>query len=256
MAFCCTDIDALVHAYLDGELATHDLEELELHLASCQACRARVDEEIAFRADLRRKLAPPRAPDLLHARIGAALDAEDRAALAAQRRRGMSWILPGAATLAAAAALIMVVVTSGEAPTPTVGSKAPHAAPIQVTPDDGNRAIALPTFQTPGVRLKRARMGGQGQSVQADYEIERNNARIFMELHIYPDGDGLPAVGDHFVRDGVDVWVYRGNGQSSITLRKGDGRAVTAMAPLSSDDLLEFLMGNHDVLFADGEPGR
>ncbi len=191
MAFSCADIDTLVHAYLDGELAAHDLEELEQHVARCAACRARVDEELQFRAELRHRLTAPPASDLLRARVTALLDAEDRAAVAAQRRRGVSWILPGAASLAAAAALVMVVVVPAGDDQPTApGNDNRAQQPTSVA--SGNAPINMPMLQTPGVKAKRATFDkGSGRSAVL-YEVERGQSRHEMQMEMFTDVRDLP----------------------------------------------------------------
>ena len=77
----CESIDTLAMAYLDDELAGEERHELEAHLTECAACRAHLDGERIDQQLLRRALVAPPAPDLLRAKIGRALDAEDRAAL-------------------------------------------------------------------------------------------------------------------------------------------------------------------------------
>src|SRR2546425_9590421 len=53
--------DGTLHAYLDGQLSPVERAQLEAHLASCPACRARLDEERALieRADALLALATP-----------------------------------------------------------------------------------------------------------------------------------------------------------------------------------------------------
>ena len=53
--------DGTLHAYLDGQLSPVERGQLEAHLASCPACRARLDEERALieRADALLALATP-----------------------------------------------------------------------------------------------------------------------------------------------------------------------------------------------------
>src|SRR3989449_6013807 len=53
--------DGTLHAYLDGQLSPVERGQLEAHLASCPACRARLDEERALieRADALLALAAP-----------------------------------------------------------------------------------------------------------------------------------------------------------------------------------------------------
>ncbi|HYS20902.1 MAG TPA: zf-HC2 domain-containing protein, partial [Gemmatimonadales bacterium] len=53
--------DGTLHAYLDGQLAPLERAQVEGHLTSCPACRARLDEERALieRADALLALATP-----------------------------------------------------------------------------------------------------------------------------------------------------------------------------------------------------
>lgn len=101
----CDSIDTLAMAYLDDELAGEERHEVETHLTECAACRAHLDGERGEQELLRHALEAPPAPDLLRAKIGRALDAEDRAA----RRRWMQYLLPGSAMVAAAAAIAVFI---------------------------------------------------------------------------------------------------------------------------------------------------
>jgi anti-sigma factor (TIGR02949 family) len=241
MAFCCADIETLVHAYLDGELATHDLEELEQHMALCGACKAKVDEELQFRAELRRKLVPPGAPDLLRARVGALLDAEDRAAQAAQRRRGAAWILPGAASVAAAAALVLVVampandeVAEPKGPTPE------RPAPTRVPSiGDSARRYDLPDFSALGAKPRAASFDKN----EVTYEVERNHARHLFQLAIIPDARGMQVPGERIeLHDGVEAWAARINGLSAITIPGVDGSVwVLSSSSMSPDQLVDLI---------------
>jgi anti-sigma factor RsiW len=105
----CKTIETLSMAYLDDELAAEERHELEAHLTECSSCRAMLDGERADRSMLRRALAAPPAPDLLRARIGRALDQQDREEGKQQRRRWSSFLLPGSAIMAAAAAIAVFV---------------------------------------------------------------------------------------------------------------------------------------------------
>jgi anti-sigma factor RsiW len=104
----CQSIEALSMTFLDDELVAEERRELELHLLDCASCRHRVDAERADLELIRKALVPPPAPTLLRARIARALDAEDTAAVRSERRRWSSWLLPGSAIAAAAAALLVV----------------------------------------------------------------------------------------------------------------------------------------------------
>lgn len=118
----CDDIDTLSMMLCDGELADQELRDVELHLIDCDACRAHVEKDRGFLGELRQRLAPPKAPDLLRQRLGRELDAVDRKARPSWR----ALALPGAATLAAAAALVVFAVGGDRPAEPS--AKAPSAA--------------------------------------------------------------------------------------------------------------------------------
>lgn len=103
----CKSIDTLLMAYLDDELAAEESHELETHLTECASCRAQLEQERADQLMVQRALVAPPTPELLRARIGRALDAEDRSEQKTQRRRWVNYLLPGSAMIAAAAAMVM-----------------------------------------------------------------------------------------------------------------------------------------------------
>src|SRR6185503_18652969 len=105
----CKTIDSLAMAYLDDELATEERHELEAHLTECATCRAMLEQERADRSMIRRALAVPAAPDVFKARISRALDEQDRTEQKEQRRRWSTYLLPGSAMAAAAAAIALFV---------------------------------------------------------------------------------------------------------------------------------------------------
>ena len=109
----CQSIDTLAMAFLDDELVPEERRELELHLLDCAGCRVHVDSERADLSLVRKALVAPPAPDMVKARIARALDVADREEVRAERQRSISvvgrWFLPGAAMLAAAAAIVAFV---------------------------------------------------------------------------------------------------------------------------------------------------
>jgi len=109
----CQSIDTLAMAFLDDELVPEERRELELHLLDCAGCRVHVDAERADLSLVRKALVAPPAPDMVKARIARALDVADREEVRAERQRSISivgrWFLPGAAMLAAAAAIVAFV---------------------------------------------------------------------------------------------------------------------------------------------------
>ena len=70
------DVEAQVDAYLDGELAASDAAELGAHLAGCASCERFRADRLALRAAIAAEMPRLDAPDLLRARIRAALRQE------------------------------------------------------------------------------------------------------------------------------------------------------------------------------------
>jgi anti-sigma factor RsiW len=170
----CQSIDTLAMAYLDDELVSEERRELELHLLSCAGCKAHVESERAEIALVRKALAPPPAPAKLKVSIQRLLDAEDRAAAQAVRRRWTRFALPGSATLAAAAALAVFVFAQPAKDSPrTSGGVAREAVrvqsrkmPLEVQgPSTGQwlrqnfaANVEPPQFTEPGIELVGARL--------------------------------------------------------------------------------------------------
>ena len=141
MATQCKDIEALLPTYLDGELAPHDQLSLEHHVADCTPCREQVRAERDHLDRIRILLAPPPPPAGLDRRVRQALDQEDARAVRARRRAGSAWLLPGAATLAAAAALALFALSvvqdlrgGGDAPQEASAVREPIAERVRDLP--------------------------------------------------------------------------------------------------------------------------
>src|SRR5688572_29906263 len=169
----CQSIDTLAMAYLDDELVAEERRELELHLLECTPCRTHVDAERAELGMVRKALVAPPAPDMLKARISRALDLEDKEAAKAMRRRWQQWILPGSATIAAAAAIMMFVFVRPPDATTKVAASVTHEAvrsssraqPLEIQGASTGpwlrqhfRPVEPPRFTEPGIQLVGARL--------------------------------------------------------------------------------------------------
>jgi len=156
MATQCSDIGSLIQMYLDGELTDRDLHDFEHHVATCEPCRGELERETEFHQEMGRQLAPPPAGDLLRRRIQQALDAEDAASSRVSRRARWNWVLPGAAMVAAAAALI-VFATDQLTPSLRVAEPAPQVAEVQVQQHkfSSTRPVPQPVTPTPVLEVPR-----------------------------------------------------------------------------------------------------
>jgi hypothetical protein len=251
----CTSIDTLAMAYLDDELADEELRDFELHLHDCAACRGRVDAERHALADLRRALAPPPAPALVRARIAARLDDEDaQAARDARRGRLAGWLLPGAASLAAVAALaVFVLLPEGRVPSPaTVAgdvarshARTPrlHVAPLPVIAS----SAAAPSPVYP-VATWRSEINGRAGV--AAWFVERrggDDQRIIQATRFDARGWNL-AIGERVLVDGLELWgASTPDGMFIVLHRRGNVGYAFSSDDLAPRDLLSAI-ARHDLV--------
>ena len=104
----CETTRERLSAYVDGELPPDEAAETAEHLASCAACAREYEAMLKTVQTVREGLVRHHAPDVLRARVRAALRDEPATARTAVRRR--DWGVPWRA---AAAALVVAVVSSG-----------------------------------------------------------------------------------------------------------------------------------------------
>jgi anti-sigma factor RsiW len=274
MPIRCTDIESLVQTYLDDELAEGESRELELHVGECDGCRRQMVQAARFHERLRQDLAalaPPGAPGELCQRIALALDQEDWRL----RRTRTTWVLPGAATVAAAAALLLFVVTSVK-PTTRPAQAQPQVTeaavlehirrpPLEVqgaAVSPWMRQHYSPTVQMPrfeGVRtvLRGGRLGqlrGR-QAMQLYYDVLHGQRRHEVVVHVFDGRDidfasGFPE-GRPYAIDGNELWVGKLRGYGVVAHRDAKGTAyLFTSEDLSGDRLLE-IVARTDMLSSD-----
>jgi anti-sigma factor RsiW len=111
-----------VSAYVDGELPPEQATELAEHFTSCGACAAEYQAMLTTVRTLREELVRYQAPDVLRARVRAAIR-EEQAPKSAIRRpsRPVAWSAIAAGVLiAVASSSLTVLATRGAARGPTV----------------------------------------------------------------------------------------------------------------------------------------
>src|SRR5207248_10914906 len=72
----CADVRDRLDALADGELPPRDAQALGAHLAGCAGCSAALEATLDGVREIRERLAPYRASDVLRGRVRAALRAE------------------------------------------------------------------------------------------------------------------------------------------------------------------------------------
>lgn len=272
MAIYCSDIETLVHTYLDGELADDDIGDFETHTDTCAECHERVEAEIEFRTDLRRRLAPPRAPSELMQRVQVALDGHDAEQAQTARRNRFSWALPGAATFAAAAALILFMTYDGSAPSEALVAHDAVQAHMRQPPIEVQGAsnvspwikrhfqssVEPPRFSTSGINLRGARLSHlRGRdAAQLFYEIDRSGRRSDVQVHIL-DGSDLSLAGATRRRiGGRELWIDGELGYSVVTYRDASGMAYVFTSDMSETELLDLVVSSDLLLKVDEDRGR
>jgi anti-sigma factor RsiW len=102
----CASVRDLLSAYVDGELPPEQAAEIAEHLTSCAACAADADAMLQTVRTLREGLVRHRAPDVLRARVRAAIRGEKApVTIVARASRRGPW-------RAAAAGLLIAVASS------------------------------------------------------------------------------------------------------------------------------------------------
>jgi anti-sigma factor RsiW len=131
----CAGVIRFTDTYLDGEFGEVERAELDEHLAGCEACRAYVREQAAWRRAVRAAAPREQAPAALRARLEAALAAAPPP-VAARTRAGLLGRLVSYAPYAAAAAIAAgVLITRGQhtAVTADVIAKHQRNLPLEIT---------------------------------------------------------------------------------------------------------------------------
>jgi anti-sigma factor (TIGR02949 family) len=112
----CADMAALLHGMLDGELDAVNAVQFERHIAGCDACAAEYRRQKELRAAIRRPDLFHRAPEHLRRAIEDALPsgvARRTEAAPWWRRLFSDWRLGAGTSLALAASLALLIVTTG-----------------------------------------------------------------------------------------------------------------------------------------------
>lgn len=262
----CESIDTLSMAFLDDELAPEERRELELHLTECSSCRTHVDGERSDHELLARALAAPPAPDLLRARVTRALDAEDAAVVRAERRRWTSYLLPGSAIMAAAAAIAVFVAVKPQGasvgPLTSQGAQLASAPlPLEVQgPRTGPwlqqhfASMQMPQIQEPSTELIGARLLPKGinghDGALLSYQLDLDGRPFVMSVLVVRDlRDGEMTDGDEVEVNGRTLHVVTdAQGRTVVTAIDANHMGYMFMAPALSTNELVWLVGRTQLV--------
>ena len=269
MATQCKDIEALLPTYLDGELDPHDRLSVDHHVADCTECRERVRAEAAYLQHVRALLVPPAMPAelaRLDQRVRAGLDDEDRRAMQVRRRTGVAWVLPGGASLAAAAALVMFVVSELR-PAPVTSAEAPavrqavrdrvnvNDAPVRVgSPQEVSvaaeqylrRPVRTPQFRPAGASLRgwQPRELDGRDAVLLLYDVPDARGSLHQVTVHLIDASGLDLRGSERWKIGAtELWVASLGGVSTVTYKDQYGFGYVFSSDMELEELAWLVVG-------------
>jgi hypothetical protein len=265
----CMDIETLLPTYLDGELAPHDQLSFEHHMVDCVSCRDRVRDEASYLERVRQLLTPPAAPAALAGRVRDAIDQQDRRRVAARRRAGWAWALPGGAATAAAAALALFA-ASEVAPRQTMQAEAPTVRQVvrdrfDDTPLWGGspREISLaaeeylrmplspPRFSTVDASLKgwRPRQIDGRLAAMLVYDVSRpGGQRHQITVHVLNARDLDLHGRERRVVSGKELWVASPLGVSTVSYKDRYGIGYVFSSDIDMDDLMSLVVSS-DLLY-------
>jgi anti-sigma factor RsiW len=162
----CSRMEKWMMPYVDGRLKASEQREVEAHLASCAACRLRVNEFRAVAGLL---------DELPQIEPSGAFDARVRARVAAEPVKQSWWAAlapsPRAAFAAAMLLLAMIWIASGPAPTVPGDSQNVAANSANIDPND------LPVLENYDILANFEPLTELPQPVQGDESDEPDNNR-------------------------------------------------------------------------------
>ena len=186
--FDCAEAERFLDAYVDGEFAETERAELEQHLAACTSCARKARFAGAFKAGLKAAAPRERAPDLVRARVLAALGREPAPQLGWRRT---AWRV---APAAAAAVVLVGLAASTSRPSRVVADEAiesyARGLPLDVTGEAThvsqflspyvNFAVRLP--QLDGAALVGARLSQirDRRAAHLTYNVRGNRVSVIM----------------------------------------------------------------------------
>jgi anti-sigma factor RsiW len=160
----CSRMEKQMMPYVDGRLKASEQREVEAHLASCAACRLRVNEFRAVSGLL---------DELPQIEPSSAFDARVRARVAAEPVKQSWWTVfaPSPRAVFAAAMLLLAMIWIGSRPVPTGDSQNVAVNPANIDPND------LPVLENYDILANFEPLTDLPQPVQGDESEEPDNNR-------------------------------------------------------------------------------
>jgi anti-sigma factor RsiW len=246
----CTEAAASVQAYVDGELAGVDRDQVQRHLGACQACARRCLLLGRLKAAVRAHLPRPPLPADFRQRLRSALDGAD---VATRRRWG--WVSYPRLVPAGVAALLLVAITGvvRKAPSQVLGQAQRNyqaEMPMDIVGSDCGSIsswfrgrvdfpVHAPVFAGQA-SCKGGRLVNVGDRMGA-YVVYQDNGGHRVTLLMFDPGDDSLEAPHRRVVNGREIYFGGGPGISTAAYRdRGLGYIVTS--DLDEDSLTRLVM--------------
>jgi len=251
MGMSCAEADAIMYAFVDGELSGPDRAAYEAHLVACDACARATRLQARFKAALRGHLPRPEVPEGLRQRVHLAIEAEPPV------RRQWPWqAYPRvfAFSMAAAAAVVLLVAGPHRSPSSSVLEQAlstfHHDVPLDVlsqscaTVTDWFRGKLDFTMPPPAGANQARCQGGRLVNVRdrfGAYVVYQVPAGHRLGLMVFPDSDDLAFGPRRRSLGGRDVYVGSSRGVSTAAYHGPNGLSYVFTADLDEDALAHWV---------------
>jgi len=246
----CADAASSVQAYVDGELAGVDREQIQRHIGGCETCARRCLLQGRLKAAVRAHLPRPPVPGDFRRRLRAAIDQVD----AVPSSRGWSWLRYSRLVPAAGAALLLLAITGTVRRTQSqVLGQAQRTyqteMPMDIVGSDcGSIAswfrgrvdfpVHAPAFAGHG-SCKGGRLVNVGDRFGA-YLVYQDQSGHRVALLVFNPGDDVLEAPHRRVINGREIYLGGGPGISTAAYRdRGLGYVVTS--DLDEDSLTRML---------------
>jgi anti-sigma factor RsiW len=247
----CDEMQALVHAYVDGELDLMRSVEIERHLQDCPACSQIYRSQQALSASLNSEALYFKPPTHLQGRIQASIRKEGRSRPASPLARTIPWrLLSVAAVLVFAIGVTWLVARAMSAPSLSDDTMAQDVVAAHVRSlmashlsdvASSDKHTVKPWFNgkldfSPPVEDLASRgfplIGGRldyldGRPVAA---LIYQRQKHFINLFVWPSADGLDTADPALTRQGYNMFHWTDSGMT-----------YWAVSDLNSTELQEFV---------------
>lgn len=248
----CTEADAFLHAYVDGELDGLDRDSYEQHLVECDRCSHCSRLQARFKAAIRGHLPRPEVPNRLKRRIEAAIAS---APPPAGRWRWQLYPKLVPAVLAAAAIVVLVFTNKGRPSLAVETALRAYSTPLPMDFVGSSCATVSDWFHGRvdfPVRAPSESMGARCEGGRIITLRDRMGALVMLRtpsghrlaLMVWEGGDDdddAIAEPQYRLPNGVPVHEARARGASSLSFRNSDGLFYAVTGDVDQDRLMDFV---------------